>query len=104
MNPTTVTETFRAIDVIRKKRDGVELSRTEIEGLVSAYTNEEIPDYQVSAWLMAVVLKGMTRPETAALTDAMLHSGSLPGGYPPYLSTQSLPSIDFSGVLPVYRT
>jgi pyrimidine-nucleoside phosphorylase len=73
----TVPQTFRAIDVIRKKRDGVELSRTEIEGLVSAYTKGEIPDYQVSAWLMAVVLKGMTRPETAALTDAMLHSGDV---------------------------
>jgi len=74
---STVTQTFRAIDVIRKKRDGVELSRAEIEGLVSAYTKGEIPDYQVSAWLMAVVLKGMTRPETAALTDAMLHSGEV---------------------------
>jgi pyrimidine-nucleoside phosphorylase len=63
--------------VIRKKRDGVELSREEIEGLVNAYTSGNIPDYQVSAWLMAVVLKGMTRPETAALTDAMLHSGDV---------------------------
>ncbi len=70
-------QTFRAIDVIRRKRDGEELSRNEIEGLVSAYTNGKIPDYQVSAWLMAVVLKGMTRPETAALTDAMLHSGDV---------------------------
>jgi len=83
--PTPVTQAFRAIDVIRKKRDGMELSRAEIEGLVRAYTKGEIPDYQVSAWLMAVVLRGMTRPETAALTDAMLRSGevldlsSLPG-------------------------
>src|ERR1035437_9151278 len=74
---TSVPQTFRAIDVIRKKRDGVELSRDEIEGLVSAYTKGDIPYYQVSAWLMAVVLKGMTRPETAALTDAMLHSGDV---------------------------
>jgi pyrimidine-nucleoside phosphorylase len=73
----TVPQTFRAIDVIRKKRDGIELSQAEIEGLVTAYTNAEIPDYQVSAWLMAVVLRGMTRPETAALTDAMLHSGDV---------------------------
>jgi pyrimidine-nucleoside phosphorylase/thymidine phosphorylase len=72
-----VPPTFRAIDVIRKKRDGVELSQAEIEGLVNAYTEGSIPDYQVSAWLMAVVLKGMTRPETAALTDAMLHSGDV---------------------------
>ncbi len=63
MNPTPVSsQTFRAIDVIRKKRDGVELSRSEIESLVNGYTLGEIPDYQVSAWLMAVVLRGMTRP------------------------------------------
>jgi pyrimidine-nucleoside phosphorylase len=74
---SNASPTFRAIDVIRKKRDGAELSRVEIEGLISAYTKGEIPDYQVSAWLMAVVLKGMTRPETAALTDAMLHSGDV---------------------------
>ena len=77
MSQTSASPTFRAIDVIRKKRDGVELSRDEIEGLVNAYTIGDIPDYQVSAWLMAVVLKGMTRPETAALTDAMLHSGDV---------------------------
>jgi pyrimidine-nucleoside phosphorylase/thymidine phosphorylase len=75
--PTTSPPTFRVIDVIRKKRDGAELSRAEIEGLVSAYTKAEIPDYQISAWLMAVVLRGMTRPETAALTDAMLRSGEV---------------------------
>jgi pyrimidine-nucleoside phosphorylase len=63
--------------VIRKKRDGGELSGIEIESLVNAYTAGEIPDYQVSAWLMAVVLRGMTRAETATLTDAMLHSGEV---------------------------
>src|SRR5579863_1136847 len=73
----TVPQTFRAIDIIRQKRDGKELSSGEIEGLVNAYTSGEVPDYQVSAWLMAVVLRGMTRPETAALTDAMLHSGEV---------------------------
>jgi pyrimidine-nucleoside phosphorylase len=77
VSQSAAPQTFRAIDVIRKKRDGVELSGAEIEGLVNAYTKNEIPDYQVSAWLMAVVLKGMTRPETAALTDAMLHSGDV---------------------------
>ena len=76
---------FRAVDAIRKKRDGHEHARQEIEQLVSAYTRGQIPDYQVAAWLMAVVLKGMTRAETAALTEAMLRSGevldlsSLPG-------------------------
>jgi pyrimidine-nucleoside phosphorylase len=78
VNPTPAsTQTFRAIDVIRKKRDGGELSRSEIESLVNAYTRGDIPDYQVSAWLMAVVLRGMTRAETAALTDAMLRSGEV---------------------------
>jgi pyrimidine-nucleoside phosphorylase len=71
------SETFRAIDVIRQKRDGGELSRNQIESLVNAYTRGDIPDYQVSAWLMAVVLRGMTGAETAALTDAMLHSGEV---------------------------
>ena len=71
------TQNFRAIDVIRKKRDGAELSNAEIQFLVNAYTLGEIPDYQVSAWLMAVVLRGMTRAETAALTDSMLHSGEV---------------------------
>jgi pyrimidine-nucleoside phosphorylase len=86
VNPTSPsTQSFRAIDVIRKKRDGGELSQNEIESLVNAYTRGDTPDYQVSAWLMAVVLRGMTRAETAALTDAMLRSGevldlsSLPG-------------------------
>ena len=75
--PSSATQDLRAIDVIRKKRDGGELSRQEIEALVSAYTRGDIPDYQVSAWLMAVVLRGMSRPETAALTDAMLRSGEV---------------------------
>ncbi len=93
MTQSNASPTFRAIDVIRKKRDGVELSRVEIEGLISAYTKGEIPDYQVSAWLMAVVLKGMTRPETAALTDAMLHSGDV-------LDLSSLPSSKRSTSIP----
>jgi pyrimidine-nucleoside phosphorylase len=73
--PTRVV--VRAIDVIRKKRDGQELSRAEIEYLVGAYTSGEIPDYQVSAWLMAVILRGLTRAETSVLTDAMLRSGDV---------------------------
>jgi pyrimidine-nucleoside phosphorylase len=78
VNPTPASvQAFRAIDLIRKKRDAEELSRDEITSLVNAYTAGDIPDYQVSAWLMAVVLRGMTRAETAALTDAMLHSGEV---------------------------
>jgi pyrimidine-nucleoside phosphorylase len=68
---------FRIIDLIRKKRDGGELSAEEIEFLVSAYTQGNVPDYQVASWLMTVVLRGMTRAETAALTHAMLHSGEV---------------------------
>lgn len=72
-----MTQPIRAIDVIRKKRDGHELSRAEIESFINGYTKGEIPDYQVSAWLMAALLRGLTRTETAGLTDAMLHSGEV---------------------------
>ena len=68
---------FRAVDVIRKKRDGTELSGAEIEYLVEGASSGEIPDYQLSAWLMASLLRGLTRAETAALTDAMLRSGEV---------------------------
>jgi pyrimidine-nucleoside phosphorylase len=68
---------FRAIDLIRKKRDGGALSADEIAYLVKGCTDGSIPDYQMSAWLMAVVLRGMTREETASLTNAMLHSGEV---------------------------
>ncbi len=64
-------------DLIRKKRDGAELQRNEIEFLVNGYTRDEIPDYQISAWLMAVLLRGMTRAELAALTESMLNSGQV---------------------------
>jgi pyrimidine-nucleoside phosphorylase len=67
----------RAVDVIRKKRDQLELSREEISSLVQGYTSGDIPDYQAAAWLMAAVIRGLTRAETAALTDAMLRSGDV---------------------------
>src|SRR5579863_9428882 len=66
---------MRAVDLIRRKRDAGELTAEEIHQFIAAYTRGDIPDYQMSAWLMAVVLRGMTRPEIAALTEAMLHSG-----------------------------
>ncbi len=65
------------VELIRKKRDGKELSRQEIEFIVSGYTGGEIPDYQMSAFLMAALLRGLSRAETAALTSAMLHSGEV---------------------------
>ncbi len=68
---------FRAIDIIRKKRDGGALSAAETEYIVDAYTAGSIPDYQIAAWLMAVLLRGMTGEELAALTNAMLHSGEV---------------------------
>ena len=76
---TTAKEStpIRAIDVIRKKRDGGELTQAEVAALVDGYTRGEIPDYQASAWLMAVLLKGMARPEAAFLTDTMLRSGEV---------------------------
>jgi len=66
---------MRAVDVILKKRDGGELSRDEIQFFVAGVTAGSLPDYQASALLMAVVLRGMTAEETAWLTDAMVYSG-----------------------------
>src|SRR5579862_4452288 len=68
---------FRVVDLIRRKRDGGALSPAEITYLVDAYTNGSIPDYQIASWLMAVVLRGMSGEELAALTNAMLHSGEV---------------------------
>lgn len=68
---------MRAQDIIRRKRDGAELSRDEITFFVRGVTSGEIADYQSTALLMAIFLKGMTDAEQAALTDAMLHSGEI---------------------------
>jgi pyrimidine-nucleoside phosphorylase len=66
---------MRAVDIIRTKRDGGTLSRAEIEYFVEGVTAGTLPDYQASALLMAIVLKGMDADETAVLTDAMVRSG-----------------------------
>jgi pyrimidine-nucleoside phosphorylase len=68
---------MRTVDLIRKKRDSGEHTREEIEFIVSGYTRGEIPDYQMSAWLMAAWIRGLSRPELAALTEVMLHSGQV---------------------------
>jgi pyrimidine-nucleoside phosphorylase len=68
---------LRPQDIIRKKRDGGELSPDEIAFFITGVTNGEVAEYQVSAWLMAVFLNGMTDAEQSALTEAMLHSGEI---------------------------
>jgi pyrimidine-nucleoside phosphorylase len=66
---------IRAVDIIRKKRNGEELSREEIDWMVGGIASGEVADYQWSALLMAIVWKGMTAGETAELTKAMMNSG-----------------------------
>jgi pyrimidine-nucleoside phosphorylase len=66
---------MRAVDIIAKKRDGLELDAGEIGFFVQGLTSGQIPDYQVAAWAMAVLLRGMTARETTDLTLAMVRSG-----------------------------
>src|SRR5947199_4503964 len=66
---------MRTVDLIKRKRDGEELSPDEIEFLVDGYTRGEIPDYQMSSFLMAVFYSGMTDREVSRLTECMLRSG-----------------------------
>jgi pyrimidine-nucleoside phosphorylase len=68
---------MRTVDIIEHKRDGRELTREEIEFFVGGYTRGDIPDYQASAWCMAVLLRGMTPSETTDLALAMAHSGRM---------------------------
>ena len=68
---------MRAIDIIEKKRDGLELTTEEIDFFIQGYTRGDIPDYQAAAWLMAVYLRGMTERETRDLTLAMARSGEM---------------------------
>ena len=66
---------MRMYDIIAKKRDGGTLTRAEIAFAVNGYVDGSVPDYQMSALLMAIYLRGMTDAETAELTDVMAHSG-----------------------------
>lgn len=71
--------------LIERKRDGGELTAAEIGQVITAFTSGEMPDYQMSALAMAILLRGMSTEETAALTEAMLRSGSTlvwPSGAP----------------------
>ncbi len=65
------------LGLLRRKRDGQKLTPAEIKWLIQNYTRGEIPAYQMSAWLMAVYLRGMNKEETTALTEAMLNSGQV---------------------------
>jgi len=68
---------MQPLEVISRKRDGGEHPPEEIEFLLSGYLRGDIPDYQMAAWLMAVCIRGMTRAETLALTQAMVRSGEV---------------------------
>ena len=68
---------MRMVDLIIKKRTKQELSKEEIDFIISNYTNNIIPDYQMSSFAMAGLFNGMTSEETAFLTHAMMHSGDV---------------------------
>jgi len=67
---------MRTVDLIHRKRDGEELSPEELQFLVDGYTRGEIPEYQISAFLMAVFFSGMSDREVSAVTESMVNSGS----------------------------
>ena len=68
---------MRMYDLIRKKKTGGELSAEEIRWMVEGFTKDEIPDYQMSAMMMAICFQGMSEAETLELTMAMAHSGQM---------------------------
>jgi len=74
---TRTAGALRPAELIQKKRDGGELTDAELSGLVLAYARDEIPDYQMAAFCMAVYFKGLSHAETHALTDAMVQSGAI---------------------------
>jgi len=90
--------------LIGRKRDGETLGGEEIRALVDGYTSGEVPDYQMSAFAMAVYFKGMDAVETAALTRAMLESGETfqhPSGHPPIIDKHSTGGIGDKVSLPL---
>lgn len=70
-------KSFNTVSLIRKKRDGRSLNPDEIQYLIRSYTEDAIPDYQMSAFLMACFLNGLNTDEAASLTESMLHSGTV---------------------------
>ena len=67
---------MRAVDLILKKKNGEPMTTQEINCLVNGFVNNEVPDYQMAAWMMAVCFQGMDSAETGALTEAMIRSGA----------------------------
>jgi len=72
-----VKRSYNIVELIRKKRDGKALTAEEIHHLITSYTKDELPDYQMSAFLMASFLNGLNDEESAAFTKEMLHSGQV---------------------------
>ena len=68
---------MRALDVIINKRNGLELTKEEIDFFINGFTNGEIDNYQASALTMAIYFRGMSDIEATHLTNAMLHSGDI---------------------------
>src|SRR3954462_12516684 len=95
---------MNVVNIISKKRDGGELSADEIGSLIAGYVRGDVPDYQMSAWAMAVYLRGMTVAETAALTEHMLYSGvtfKWPAGEVPKVDKHSTGGIGDKVSLPL---
>jgi pyrimidine-nucleoside phosphorylase len=95
---------MNVVSLISKKREGGELAPEEIGALISGYVRGDVPDYQMSAWAMAVYLRGMTVAETAALTEHMLHSGvtfQWPDGEAPKVDKHSTGGIGDKVSLPL---
>jgi pyrimidine-nucleoside phosphorylase len=87
-----VQTSFHVPALIEAKRDGHELSEAEIQTLIDQFTEGKIPDYQMSAWAMAVFFRGMTAAETRHLTEAMMRSGRVlkyPNDSPPKIDKHS---------------
>ena len=73
--PLDLRRVIRPAELILRKRDGGELGADELAEFVLAYARDEVPDYQMAAFCMAVFFRGLTPVETFALTDAMVRSG-----------------------------
>jgi pyrimidine-nucleoside phosphorylase len=95
---------MNVVSLISKKRDGGELTEDEIGSLIAGYVRNEVPDYQMASWAMAVYLRGMTVAEIAALTEHMLHSGvtfEWPAGESPKVDKHSTGGIGDKVSLPL---